>query len=264
MSAAIDLADVSVALGGKRIVSDVSLSVGEGEFVAVVGPNGAGKTTLLRAIAGLVLAEGRIDVRGNPLPQLSLGERARRIAYLPQGHVFHWPLAVADIIALGRLPQGAGADLSEVDRVAVARAASETGVTGFLDRPVTTLSGGERARVALARVLATEAPVILADEPTASLDPRYQLAVVDILGRHARAGGAVVAVLHDLGLAARSADRVVVMADGGIVADGPPRAVLTEALLADVFGVAAEIVEVHGAPVIVPWAATVPDGSHQP
>lgn len=259
MSAAIGLAGVSVSLGGKRIVSDVSLSVDEGEFVVIVGPNGAGKTTLLQAIAGLVAAEGRIDVRGTPLGQLSLGERARRFAYLPQGHVFHWPLAVADIIALGRLPLGAGADLSEPDRAAVSRAASETGVTGFLDRPVTTLSGGERARVALARVLATEAPIVLADEPTASLDPRYQLAVVDILRRHARAGGAVIAVLHDLGLAARSADRVVAMADGRIVADGPPRAVLTEALLGKVFGVSAEIVEVHGAPVIVPWAATAPE-----
>ena len=251
MSAALALAGVSVALGGKPILSDVSLTVEAGEFVAIVGPNGAGKTTLLRAAAGLLPAKGEIDVLGTALRRLPLAERARRIAYLPQGHVFHWPLAVADIVALGRLPRGAGADLSEADRAAVARAIAETGVGEFVDRPVTTLSGGERARVALARVLATEGPLILADEPTASLDPRYQLAVLDILRRHAEGEGAVVAVLHDLALAARHADRIVVMDRGRIVADGEPRDVLSAARLSEVFGVEAEIVEVRGAPVIV-------------
>jgi iron complex transport system ATP-binding protein len=253
MSAALDVSGVSVVLGGKPILSDVSLSVGRGEFVAIVGPNGAGKTTLMRAAAGLVASTGKIEVLGSPLDKLPLAERARRIAYLPQGHVFHWPLPVADIVALGRLPRGAGADLSEADRAAVLRAIEETGVGDFIDRPVTTLSGGERARVALARVLATEGPLILADEPTASLDPRYQLAVIDILRRHARSDGAVVAVLHDLALAARSADRIVVMDRGGIVADGSPRDVLSAARLAEVFGVDAEIVEVRGAPVIVAY-----------
>jgi iron complex transport system ATP-binding protein len=254
MSVALNLAGVSVSLGGKRVLSDVSLSVATGEFVAIVGPNGAGKTTLLRAVAGLIQADGEIAVLGTALRTLPLAERARRIAYLPQGHVFHWPLAVAEIVALGRLPRGAGADLSETDRAAVARAIAETGVGEFVERPVTTLSGGERARVALARVLATEGPLILADEPTASLDPRYQLAVIDILRRHAQNGGAVVAVLHDLALAARSADRVVVIDGGRIVADGPPRDVLTAARMTDVFGVDAEIVEVRGAPVIVPYS----------
>jgi iron complex transport system ATP-binding protein len=236
-------------LSGRTILSDVSLRVETGEFVAIVGPNGAGKTTLLRAALGLLPAGGMIEVLGTPLQRLSLAERARRIAYLPQGHVFHWPLAVAEIVALGRLPRGAGAD-----RAAVARAIAATGIGEFAERPVTTLSGGERARVALARVLATEAPLILADEPTASLDPRYQLAVMGILRRHAEAGGAVVAVVHDLALAARSADRIVVMDRGRIVADGSPRDVLSAERLTEVFGVVAEVIDVRGAPVIVPWS----------
>jgi iron complex transport system ATP-binding protein len=256
--AALEVADVSVSLSGKSILRNLSLTVQAGEVVAVVGPNGAGKTTLLRAALGLLTASGAIKVLGTPVRKLSLGERARRIAYLPQGHVFHWPLAVAEIVALGRLPRGAGADLSEADRAAVARAIKATGVQEFADRPVTTLSGGERARVALARVLATEAPLILADEPTASLDPRYQLAVMEILRRHAEAGGAVVAVVHDLALAARSADRIVVLDRGRIVADGAPRAVLSAERLSEVFGVVAEVIDVRGAPVIVPWSASSP------
>jgi len=259
MNAASDILKVSglsVRLGGRDVVDGVDLAIRPGEVVVVVGPNGAGKTTLLKAAAGLLSARGAIAIEDTPLSRLSLAERARRVAYLPQGHVFHWPLAVEDIVALGRLPRGAGADLSDVDRAAVARAMADTGVADYAGRAVTTLSGGERARVALARVLATEARLILADEPTAALDPRYQLIVLDILRRHADDGGAVVAVLHDLGLAARRADRVVVLDQGRVVADGAPREVLTKALLAKTFGVNAQIVTLVDAPVIVPWTVT--------
>lgn len=248
------LVDLEVILGGGRVVSNVSLSVRRGEFVAVVGPNGAGKTSLLRATAGLVPSRGTIEIGGDQLGRLSRAERARRLAYLPQGHVFHWPMPVGEVVALGRLPRGAGADLSAVDRQAVMRAMTATGVGGYVDRPVTTLSGGERARVALARVLSTEAPLILADEPTGALDPRYQLVVLDILRKHAAGGGAVVAVLHDVGLAARQADRVVIMDVGRIVADGPPREVLTKGRLAETFGVTAHVVTLLDAPLIVPWS----------
>jgi iron complex transport system ATP-binding protein len=259
MNASTDILKVSglsARLGGRNVVDGVDLAIKPGELVVVVGPNGAGKTTLLKAVAGLLSSKGTIAIEDTPLTRLSLAERARRVAYLPQGHVFHWPLAVEDIVALGRLPRGAGADLSDVDRVAVMRAMADTGVTDYAGRPVTTLSGGERARVALARVLATEARLLLADEPTASLDPRYQLIVLDILRRHADNGGAVVAVLHDLGLAARHADRIVVLDQGRIVADGAPRDVLTKPLLANTFGVNAQIVTLVDAPVVIPWTVT--------
>jgi iron complex transport system ATP-binding protein len=249
---ALSIENVGVSLGGRPVLAGIDLSLQAGELVAMVGPNGAGKTTLLRAMAGLVAATGRLTLDGTELRLLSPAERARRIAYLPQGHVFHWPMPVADIVALGRLPRGAGADLSAADRAAVAGAMAATGIDAYADRPVTTLSGGERARVALARVLATEAAIILADEPTASLDPRYQLIVLGILKRHAEAGGTVLAVLHDLGLAAREADRLIVLDRGRIVAEGQPREVLTRARLAETFGVDAEIAMVGDALVVVP------------
>ena len=244
---------LNVWLGRRQVIHDAALQVRGGEFVTVVGPNGAGKTTLLRAIAGLTASRGEIIVGGDQVSRLSIAERARRVAYLPQGQVFHWPLSVQDIVGLGRLPRGAGATLSAADRTAVEKAMELTGVAGYARRPVTTLSGGERARVAVARVLATETPLILADEPTVALDPRYQLVVLDILRRHADAGGAVVAVLHDLGLAARRANRIVVLDGGRIVADGPPRDVLTKKRLAETFGVNAQIVTLLDAPVVIPW-----------
>ena len=245
---------LNVKLGRRKVLEDVDLSIGPGEFVVVVGPNGAGKTTLLKAAAGLLPSKGKIAIGGEDLSRLSAPERARRIAYLPQGHVFHWPLAVQEIVGLGRLPRSAGADLSVADAEAVVRAMAATGVTEHARRSVTNLSGGERARVALARVLATEAPILLADEPTASLDPRYQLVVLDILHRHAKAGGAVVAVLHDLGLAARRADRIVVLDQGRVVADGAPREILTKQRLVETFGVKAQIVTLVDAPVVIPWS----------
>jgi iron complex transport system ATP-binding protein len=252
--ALLSLAGVDVTLGGRLLLDRISIEVGTGEVVAIVGPNGAGKTTLLRAAAGLIAATGTIRLGGAAVAGLSRRERARRVAYLPQGHAIYWPLPVADVVALGRLPRGAGADLSEADRLAVANAMAATGVTTYADRAVTTLSGGERARVALARVLATEAPLILADEPTTSLDPRYQLVTVDILRRHAAAGGGVVAVLHDLALAARLADRVILLHEGRVAAVGVPRDVLASETLAEAFGVTTEIVEVGGVPVPVPTA----------
>jgi iron complex transport system ATP-binding protein len=245
--------NVSVRLGGKPIVAGVSVTLRTGEFVALVGPNGAGKTTLIRALAGLLPSEGRIAVDGRALDELPPRERARRIAYLPQGNVFHWPLAVADVVALGRAPHADPFSRPSLDdRTAVERALAVTDLKDFAARPVTTLSGGERARVALARALATQAAVLLADEPTVSLDPRHQLAVMELLRGAARSGGAVLAVVHDLALAARFADRVIVMDKGRIAADAAPGEALTAERIAAVFGVRVVTVNIGGVSVPVP------------
>ncbi len=244
MSAILEAHQVSVRLGGRNVVDNASLALRAGELVVLVGPNGAGKTTLIRALAGLLPAEGRIVLDGRPLAAASARERARRIAYLPQGNVFHWPLAVDAVVGLGRTPHGDPFSRpSDADRAAVHRALAATATEGFAARPVTTLSGGERARVALARALATEAAVLLADEPTVSLDPRHQLVVMGLLRDAARAGGAVLAVVHDLALAARFADRVAIMENGRLVADAPPAQALSIQNIAAIFGVEAVVVD---------------------
>jgi len=237
--------NVTVRLGGATIVTRASLALRGGELVALVGPNGAGKTTLIRALTGLVPADGAITLGGKPLETMKPPERARAIAYLPQGHVFHWPMSVESIVMLGRAPHGDPfSSASPEDRAAVQRALETTETTAFAARAVTTLSGGEKARVALARALATQAPVLLADEPTASLDPRHQLVVMELLRSAARNGSAILAIVHDLTLAARFADRVLVMDRGRIVADGPPADALAPERLASVFGIEAATVQV--------------------
>ena len=248
--------DLSVRLAGRVVLRDVSLAVPSGHLVALVGPNGAGKTTLLRALAGLIASDGAIRVGGDALSSLSLRERARRFAYLPQGHIVHWPLPARDIVALGRYPHGATdpSRLAPGDAEAVLRAMQAADVVEFAARRVTELSGGERSRVALARVFAVEAPVILADEPTASLDPRHQIDVMKSLRAAADKGTLVIVVTHDLGLAARFADTLLVLSDGCLVSQGAAAEALTDQIMADVFRISAYRAEHQREAVIVPWA----------
>ena len=248
--------NLGVALAGRTVLTDVSLSLSAGYLVALVGPNGAGKTTLLRALAGLVPSTGAVHVRGDALASLPLRERAKRFGYLPQGHVVHWPLPARDIVALGRFPHGVTdpARMTAKDLEAVSRAMQAADVVEFADRRVTELSGGERSRVALARVLAVEAPVILADEPIASLDPRHQIDVMKSLRTAADGGVLVIVVTHDLGLAARFADHVMVLSQGKLVSQGAPADALSEAVMRDVFRISAYRAEYQDEAVIVPWA----------
>jgi iron complex transport system ATP-binding protein len=247
---------LNVKLAGRAVLKNISLALSPGHLVALVGPNGAGKTTLLRALAGLVPSDGAIHVGGDALSSLPLRERARRFAYLPQGHIVHWPLPARDIVALGRYPHGATdpARLTLRDTEAVLRAMQATDVVEFSDRRVTELSGGERSRVALARVLAVEAPVILADEPTASLDPRHQIDVMKSLRQAADKAALVIVVTHDLGLAARFADTVLVLSEGRLASQGPPAEALSDDIMGNVFRISAYRAEYQREAVIVPWA----------
>lgn len=235
--------DVTVTLGGHAIVSAASLSLRAGELAVLIGPNGAGKTTLVRALAGLLPCEGRIELEGRPLDAWTSRERARRIGYLPQGATFHWPMTVEAVVALGRYPHGDPfSPPTQDDIVAVRDALAATSTDSLAHRSVMSLSGGERARVALARVLATQAEILLADEPMTSLDARHQLVVMQLLRDAAHAGRAVLAVVHDLSFAARFADRVIVIAGGHIAAQGTPDETLDPARIGDVFGVEIETV----------------------
>jgi iron complex transport system ATP-binding protein len=252
----LSLQNVSVVLSGRTVLTEVSFALPGSGVAALVGPNGAGKTTLLKAISGLLPYAGTIGIGDREVSELPLHTRARRVSYLPQGHTVHWPLPVRDVVALGRFPHGATdpSRLRTDDARAVMNAMVAADVSALADRRITELSGGERSRVALARVLAVEAPVILADEPVASLDPRHQIDVMKLLRKTADQGALIIVVTHDLGMAARFADQVLIVSQGRLVALGPPDEALTDALLSDVFRVSAFRAQAGGEAVIVPWA----------
>ena len=234
--------DIRLRRGERRVLDGVALSIAAGELVGLLGPNGAGKTSLLLAALGLLPAEGETRLGDALFGRLSPAERARRVAFLPQEREIGWPLPVEALVALGRAPhRSAAAPMTSADHAAVRMAMEAMDVADLAQRPATELSGGERARVLIARALAQEAPLLLVDEPTAGLDPAHQIALMETLRRLARGGRGVLASLHDLGLAAMFCDRVVVLKDGLKRADGSPEAVLTETLLAEVYGVRARV-----------------------
>lgn len=244
---------ITVRLGARTVLSDASLDVAEGEIIAVVGPNGAGKSTLLRVAAGLLRpASGAVILEGKPVESWHRTEIARRIAYLPQEGRVHWPLSVRAVVSLGRIPHRARyGSLSAADDRIVAAAMAAADVSDFADRSVGTLSGGERARVLLARTLAQEARLLIADEPTAGLDPGHVIAMFEHFVRLADTGHAVVIALHDLSAAARYCHRLVLLKEGRVVATGKPRNVLTPANLANAYGIAAELKDFDGVPALV-------------
>jgi len=243
---------VSLMRQGQKVLDGASLTVAEGEMIGLVGPNGAGKTAMLRLAVGFDKPDqGEVRLDQSPLLALPAAERARRLAYLPQQPEAAWPITVAQAVSLGRLPHG------DRDEEAVARALEAVGMSEFADRPLTRLSGGERALVLLARALAVEAGLILLDEPTANLDPAHQLRVMEVLRKRANHGDAVVVVMHDLGLATRSCDRLAVLHKGRIAADGAPDAILDDPLLREVFSITVARGQMEGRPFLVParWVA---------
>ncbi len=239
----LSLRNLTVARNGRPVLSGIDLTIGEGEFVGLLGPNGAGKTTLLRAALGLLPHQGT-----SSLDPLTSDQRARRAAFMPQGREIAWPLPVADLVALGRMPHGR----SPADGPAVERAIAALELAPLRRRPATELSGGEQARALIARMLAQETPLLVADEPVAGLDPAAQIKVMKTFAGIAAQGRAVLASLHDLGLAARHCSRLILLSEGRIAADGPPAEVLDADTLARVFGISAWFSMTADGPVFQP------------
>jgi iron complex transport system ATP-binding protein len=249
------LRDIRVIRTGTALLDGVSLSVAPGALLGIVGPNGAGKSTLLRVMAGVLDPDGgSVALDGCDLGDWRVRDRAQRIAYLPQHPACHPAMAVARVVALGRLPHlTAWQSPGGADREAIGRAMADTDVVHLAGRRAGSLSGGEHARVMLARALAAETPLLLADEPVADLDPYHALEVMDRLADLTRAGRTVVVVLHDLTLAARYCKRIALMDHGRIVAEGPPADTLSPENLAAIYRVAALRGADGGEAFLLPW-----------
>jgi iron complex transport system ATP-binding protein len=234
---------LGVTLSGRRVLDGVSAVLRPGRVTAILGPNGAGKSTLIKTAAALIApSAGAVRLDERNVAALDPRERARRIGYLPQDARVHWNIAASDVVALGRAPHRApfaGPDAHDAEAVAQAMAATET--SHLATRPINELSGGERARVLLARVLAGEPDWLLADEPLAGLDPRHQLDILDRLGEVARQGKGVAIVLHDLLHAGRVADDVLLLHEGGVLASGTAESVLTPENLRTAFEIEVSI-----------------------
>jgi iron complex transport system ATP-binding protein len=252
----VEARNLSVTLRSREVLRGLFFDAQPGELTAVIGPNGAGKTTLLRALAGLVTPQGGSALLdGSDIGSWEPRARARALAYLPQERTVHWALSARAVVALGRLPyQPAGAGESAADAGSIANALATMSATHLSDRPVVAMSGGELARVLVARALAQEPRVLLADEPVAGLDPLHQLTLFQHLVGIAAEGRTVVIALHDLSLAARFCHRIVLMHQGRSVASGVPQEVLETDRLAAVYGIDAHYREVDGIPVVLPRA----------
>jgi len=239
-----------VDFAGRRVLGPVDVDLPAGQLVGLVGPNGAGKSSLLKALAGLIdSVSASCLLQGEALARMNDGARARAVGYLPQNPSVAWRLSVRELVELGRLPHGDGAQDS--GRAAVDGALAALGLAAHVERDARTLSGGEAMRAHLARLAAGGHRLLLVDEPTASLDPAYQLEVLDYLRSLAGAGQTALLVLHDLSLAARYCDRLIVLDAGRIVRDGPPSTTLDDPLLARVFKIRGIRARVDGVDALV-------------
>jgi iron complex transport system ATP-binding protein len=247
MNALLELTAASVVLRERVAIGEVSLTIARGEIVALLGANGAGKTTLLRAALGLAPVEfGTVSLGGTDPAYLSARERALRAAYLPQRPQAIWPVSVEHLVALGRFAHGAAPDrLALSDQAAVDAALEACGLTPLRRRRMDEISGGEKARAHLARTLAQQAPLLLLDEPTAGLDPAQALGVAEIMRARA-ADGAVLFSTHDVALAARVAQRVLLLQEGHVIAEGPPLQALTSEALAAAYGRSGRLEQLGG------------------
>lgn len=242
---------VSVALGDRWALREVDLDVRGTDFVAILGPNGAGKSTLLRAMAGLIPSVGGAKAMYRPVSGLSGSERRKFFAYLAQDREISWPMPVRDVVALGLDDQpGATIKLSHDDAGRMANILWQCGLEHMVDRAANALSGGEKSRVLLARALLSTAPFLLADEPTAALDPAGQVKVLELLAERAQSGRPVIAVLHDVALAARYATRAILLERGRKVADGDPMKVIASKAMTKAFGISFRLYETSYGPAV--------------
>ena len=243
-----------IETNGGFILTDVSVTFSSGELVGIIGPNGAGKTTLLKGLLGLLKpTSGEITLDGKSLDSWSRKEIAKRIGYIAQGAPCHWPMTVEKIIEIGLTPHSPplwGTNIK--DRDIIEEAMQVTGVSHLRHRIVTSLSGGERTLVMVARCLAGRTEILLADEPLTGLDPRHQVQIIETLINTATNNTGVVIILHDLSLAARYCKRLILVKDGHIAADGEPELVLTSKNLLDVYGINASLRKIDGHVLVVP------------
>ena len=242
---------VSVKLGSYLALENIDLRLDKCDFVAILGPNGAGKSTLLRAMAGIIPSLGGAKARFRPIAGLTGDERKNYFAYLSQDREISWPMPVRDVVAMGLDDQpGATIKISRNDAALMAEILWECGLERLTDRPVNSLSGGERSRVLLARALLSRAPVLLVDEPTAALDPAGQIKILELLAARARSGRPVIAVLHDVALATRFATRAILLERGRKVADDAPKKVILSKAMTKAFGIVFHLYETMEGPAL--------------
>ncbi|RDI95206.1 ABC transporter ATP-binding protein [Meiothermus sp. QL-1] len=252
MASWLEAESLGLRRGGRWLLRGVSLQLGPG-FWALLGPNGAGKSSLLRLLSGEWLpTEGQVRLLGQPLGRYSPAKLALKRAFLPQQRSLAFPYTAREVVALGRLPHQRGRAESEADRERIEEALAATGALGLAPRPYFALSGGERTRIDLARVLAQDTPILLLDEPTNHLDPRQQLEVLALCRRLAGSGRLVLAALHDLNLAALFAEGLVFLKEGRLVGAGATRELLQPGLLEEVYGVPFAVLEHQGRRVVLP------------
>ncbi len=247
--------NISVYLGDHLIVKDVSLKIQKGELIGIIGSNGTGKTTLLKSLARLLpFKSGDIELSGHPLKDITHKALSQSLSYMAQGDTIHWPLKVEKVVALGRLPHlSAWQQLSQQDAAAIQQSMALAEIDHLSGRTVTKLSGGEKRLVMLARAIAVQSNILLADEPVSGLDPNHQIQVMQLLRKMAEDGRGVAVVLHDLSLAARYCHKLYLLNEGKILVSGTPKEVLTSKNLETAYGITAKYGQGKEGFYVVPW-----------